>query len=332
MQLTGDDVRMFRLRHRLTQQGMADFLNQRLDRSYDGATISRWEKGKVPVPATVHVALTTPQPRSTLVLAVANQKGGVGKTTTTLNLGYALAEIGWRVLTVDNDPQANLTSGLGFQPHELEAEGRTLRGVLTGDIAATAAVVDAYPDREDIVFDLLPSALQLARAEVTIAAQPGAEMVLREKLTPVFGHYDAVLIDCSPSIGLLTRGALTAATHLLVPVQTENFAVMGVASLLEEVALIRARLNERLEILGILPTMYNARQQVDQMVLAYLQEQFGTQTTVFGPVARATDHAKATGIGRPSLESYPQAPGSDAYWELANRVVAVMAEGKRHAS
>src|SRR5229473_1252072 len=203
------------------------------------------------------------------VAAVCNQKGGVGKTTTTINLGAALAEYGRRVLLVDFDPQGALSVGLGIQPHELQSSVYNLlmeRGVTARDVLLKTNVNG---------MDLLPSNIDLSGAEVQLVHEVGREYVLGRVLEPLIPDYDIVLIDCQPSLGLLTLNALACAASVIVPLECEYFALRGVALLMETIDKVSSRLNPRLGIDGVLATMYDSRTLHSREVLAGVVKGFG---------------------------------------------------------
>jgi chromosome partitioning protein len=257
------------------------------------------------------------------VIALCNQKGGVGKTTSTINLGAALAELGRRVLLLDFDPQGALSVGLGVNPHELD------RSVYNLLVEPGITVDDVLLKTNIPGLDLLPSNIDLSAAEVQLVSEVAREHTLTRVLQPVLPDYDYVLIDCQPSLGLLTVNALTAADGVIVPLECEFFALRGVALLTETIRKIRDRLNPRLEIEGILATMYDARTVHGREVLARLVEAFGD--TVFHTViARTVRFPETTVVGEPITSYAPTSPGAVAYRTLAREVLA--REGARFAS
>src|ERR687894_2775985 len=187
------------------------------------------------------------------VLALCNQKGGVGKTTSTINLGAALTEYGRRVLLVDFDPQGALSVGLGIQPHQLD---RTIYDVL---MESSVTLDDVLLKTNVPGMDLVPSNIDLSAAEVQLVNEVAREQTLARALAPALGEYDLVLIDCQPSLGLLTVNALTAADEVVIPLECEFFSLRGVALLIDTIEKVRERLNPRLHIEGILATMYDSR-------------------------------------------------------------------------
>jgi chromosome partitioning protein len=248
------------------------------------------------------------------IAAVCNQKGGVGKTTTTINLGAALAEHGRRVLLVDFDPQGALSVGLGIQPHELDATVYNLlmeRGLTAHDVIIKTRVDG---------MDLLPSNIDLSGAEVQLVHEVGREFVLGRAMQPVLGDYDVILIDCQPSLGLLTVNALACADGVIVPLECEYFALRGVALLMETIDKVSTRLSPKLAIDGVLATMYDSRTLHTREVLAGVVEGFGDRVfhTVISRTVRFPD---ATVAGEPITRFDPACGGAHAYRELAKEVL-----------
>lgn len=265
----------------------------------------RWPE---PSPLTEHGPAT--------VLAVVNQKGGVGKTTTTINLGAALAEVGRRVLLVDFDPQGALSVGLGVATHELESSiyhllmdrGRTLDEVL---------LKTGIPG-----MDLIPSDIMLSGAEVGLVNEVAREQTLARVLAPALRDYDVVLIDCQPSLGLLTVNALTAADGVIVPLECEYFALRGVKLLVEIIQKVQERLNPDLKIEGILATMYDSRTLHSREVLQRICEAFPDK--VFETViARTVRFPETTVAGEPITTYASSSSGAAAYRRLARELIAL---------
>ncbi len=248
------------------------------------------------------------------VVAVCNQKGGVGKTTTTINLGAALAEQGRRVLLVDFDPQGALSVGLGIHAHELET---TVYNLLM-ERGATAA--DTVLKTNMAGMDLLPSNIDLSGAEVQLVHEVGREFVLGGVLEPLLGDYDIVLIDCQPSLGLLTVNALACSQGVIVPLECEYFAMRGVALLTETIDKVSRRINPQLAMDGLLATMYDSRTLHSREVLTRVVDRFGDKVfhTVISRTVRFPD---ATVAGEPITSFDPASTGASSYRDLAKEVL-----------
>jgi chromosome partitioning protein len=249
------------------------------------------------------------------VIALCNQKGGVGKTTSTINLGAALADFGRRVLLVDFDPQGALSVGLGVNPMELD---RTIYNAL---MERKVTVDDVLLKTNLPGMDLLPSNIDLSAAEVQLVGEVAREQTLKRILEPVLEDYDVVLIDCQPSLGLLTINALTAAHGVIVPLECEFFSLRGVALLIQTIDKVKERLNPQLELEGILATMYDGRTLHGREVLARVVEAFGDK--VFHTVVNRTVRFPETNVaGEPITTFAPSSAGANAYRDLAREVVA----------
>lgn len=250
----------------------------------------------------------------TRIIAVANQKGGVGKTTTAVNTAACLAEAGAEVLLIDLDPQCNATSGLGV---EAESPERSVYGVLGGRHSPSEVTLRTAIDH----LRVLPACPDLAGAVVELAEVDNTEFVLRYALHGHLKPYDYVFIDCPPSLGVLTVNGLTAAEEVLVPVQAEYYALEGLAQLLETVDLVRSRLNPTLTLLGVVVTMLDGRTRLGREVAAEVRTHLGRQAfeTV---IPRNVRLGEAPSFGKPISRYDPACAGSDAYFDLAKEVVS----------
>jgi chromosome partitioning protein len=247
------------------------------------------------------------------VYAIANQKGGVGKTTTAVNVAACVAAAGYETLLVDVDPQGNATTGLGVE----RDGGSGVYDVLTGDVTAA----DAVRATGIAHLSLLASTPDLAGANMELPRLPGSETKLREALAPLRDTYAFVLLDCPPSLGPLTINALVAADRVIVPVQTEYFALEGLAGLLDTLSLVQRELNPRLTVAGMLLTMHDARTKLAQDVEREVREHF--PALVFDTVIpRNVRLGEAPSFGRPVIHHDPHCAGSTAYFELAKEVAS----------
>ena len=247
-----------------------------------------------------------------LVIAVINQKGGVGKSTTAVNLAAALSNLGKKVLVVDFDPQGNATSGFGIDKDDLDQD-------------VYDALMDSEPLEKIIVHnasegvDVAPASIQLAGAEIELVSVMARESVLRYVLEPVRGNYDYIFVDCPPSLGLLTVNALVAADELLVPIQCEFYALEGLSKLIESMRMVKGRLNPSLGIFGVLMTMYDVRTTLSHQVVDEVREYFGEK--VFAAIIpRNIKLSEAPSHGVPVRIYAPMSKGAIAYDELAKEV------------
>ena len=248
------------------------------------------------------------------IISLCNQKGGVGKTTTTINLGAALAEYGRKVLAVDFDPQGALSAGLGVPTHDVP----TIYDLLLGTVKnpAEAIIHTSNPN-----LDVIPANIDLSAAEVHLVNEVARETILARVLRKVSDQYDVILIDCQPSLGLLTVNALTAAHGVLIPLECEFFALRGVALLVETIDKVRDRLNPAIELDGILATMYDARTLHSREVLERVVDTFGDQVleTVIGRTVKFPDASVA---GTPITTFAPEHSAAEAYRQLARELIS----------
>lgn len=247
------------------------------------------------------------------VIAIANQKGGVGKTTTSVNLSACLAELGKKVLLVDLDPQGNSTSGLGFNKTGIE---RCVYDTLVSDVPAEAVRLKTQIDK----LDLLPATIQLAGAEIELVSVMSRETKLKQSLDKIKYEYDFVLIDCPPSLGLLTINSLTAANSVLVPIQCEFYALEGLSQLMKTVSLVQRNLNPALTLEGVVLTMFDARTNLSIQVVDEVKNHFRHKVyqTI---IPRNVRLSEAPSHGLPVIKYDPKSKGTEVYFELAREVI-----------
>lgn len=257
----------------------------------------------------------TPAPHdSAVAFAVVNQKGGVGKSTTAVNLAASLGELGRQVLLVDLDPQGNATSGYGLNRSQREL---CIYDSLIEDVDI-ATIIE--PSEVEHVF-VAPATIQLAGAEIELVSAMSRENKLRHVLEPVRNDFDFILIDCPPSLGLLTVNALTAADGLIIPIQCEYYALEGLSKLLDSVRLVKRHLNEHLDVFGVVMTMFDARTKLSAQVVEEVRDFFGEK--VFETVIpRSVRLSEAPSFGQPITIYDPSGRGSEAYRSLAKEVMA----------
>jgi chromosome partitioning protein len=248
------------------------------------------------------------------IIAVLNQKGGVGKTTTTVNVGAFMAKLGKKVLLIDLDPQGNATSGLGFDKLELKQTTYSLllEGATTDNVRHATSIKN---------LDILPTNSDLSGAEVQLATVPDRELKLKAAIHDMAAEYDIVLVDCPPSLGLLTVNALAAATDVLIPVQTEYYAMEGLSQLIQTIQRVQQGLNQSLRILGVVMTMYDSRTSLSEQVRTEITRVFGD--LVFKTVIpRNVRLAEAPSHGLPVVEYDKWSKGSRAYKALTKEVLS----------
>lgn len=252
------------------------------------------------------------QGRPTKVIAVINQKGGVGKSTTAINLSCALGKLGKKVLIVDFDPQGNSTSGYGIDKENLDQD---IYDSMMNNVAAADLIMETC---DETVF-VLPATIQLAGAEIELVTAMAREMRLKEVIAPIKDQFDYVFVDCPPSLGLLTINALTASTDVLIPIQCEYYALEGVTKLMESMRMVQDRINPELRVFGVLMTMFDARTSLSNQVVEEVRKHFGDQVFT-SVIPRTVRISEAPSYGMPVLDYEPGNKGAQAYADLAEEV------------
>lgn len=247
------------------------------------------------------------------VIAIVNQKGGVGKTTTSINLSACIAYKGKKVLLIDIDPQSNTTSGLGIDKHNID---KSIYDVLINDEDIRNTVLDTKIDS----LKICPSNIQLAGAEIELVPMISREMRLKEAIESIRNEYDYILMDCPPSLGLLTLNALTGADTVLVPIQCEYYALEGLSQLMSTVNLIRKHLNKKLEVEGVVLTMYDARTNLSIQVVEEVRKHFNSKV-YRSIIPRNVRLSEAPSFGLPIILYDDKSKGAEAYLELAEEVI-----------
>lgn len=327
--MQGEAMKAYRDKRGQNQQEFAGWLNEQLSRRYDKAKVSRWESGSERIPRDVadlvtRSALTaSAQPKHATTLAVANQKGGVGKTVTSINVAYALNQMGCRVLLIDADSQSNATVHVGFDKRtivQLAQESRTLYHALLHDAAPSEVILNtSIPG-----LDLVASSVLLANADTELLTDTAADGIraLRRFVDEVRSQYDFVVMDCAPNLGMVTTSALTAADYVLIPTQTEPHSLMGLEHLLSTIAKLQRRSNRDLAVFGIVPTQYKSRNSQDRESLAEIESTWGKSFLIFDPIPATTQYPQAAGASVIQLAALPDIPGAATFRSIAQRLVA----------
>ena len=310
---------------RLSQAELTAELNGRTGRKYDKPKVSRWENGREPVPAEVEVELLRMldgRPKNGRTLVLANQKGGVGKTTSALNLACALDRLGHRVLLVDLDPQATATTGLlAAGAVDAHRRGRTVFQVILGDTPLSDIIIprgEELRDSRSMPFDLAASHIDLS--ETDGRREPGFDLALREALHTVKDRYKWIIVDAPPNLGMLTWMALAASEQAIIPVRTEPDDTMGVGLIIGTINKVQRRLNPALRFSGILPTQFDRKKSVDREVLSHLAASLGGAAPLLASVPDSAVFGHAARNGRIAVEASPASAAAAVYAALARAI------------
>jgi len=324
--MDGTQFRDIRLSMRLSQADLVRALNRTLGKRYDTPKLKSWESSNKIIPDDVSDVINEMMkrtPSEARVLVLANQKGGVGKTTTALNLAYGLSRGGKNVLLLDMDPQATASYGVLADAAVLAFKaGRTMAHVLLDDAPIAKAIIrrdEALGNAPPPPIDIVPSHINLA--ETDSKREPGMDAKLSEALDPIRALYDFIVIDAPPNLGMLTSLALTAGHDVIIPVRTEPYDSMGIGLIVSTIRKVQRRTNPSLRLRGVLPTQFDRRKAVDQIVLAQLTKSLGGQVPVLAPIPANAIFGRAAYAGLIALQKYPGSPATSVYGEIANCLV-----------
>ena len=322
--MDGETLKAIRDKRAETQTDFAALLNEEFGRKYDGPKISRWESGAEKIPADVAGFVTLcelryrrPEGHKARVITLASNKGGIGKTAVSVNLAYTLARIGGKVLLVDADSQGNSTLHVGIAEKDaerLDLRRKTLYDALVGN----TPLRDVIHPTGVAGLEVVPSYTRLAAADVELS---GEHDTLRDKLSEVADDYDFVVVDCGPSLGAVTLCALTAASYVLAPVQTEPHSIVGLARLFTTINQVKRSANRELEILGVVPTMHSPRITQCKDSLLELYQKLSSKMQIFTAIPRASVYPTAAAANMITLVADRNAPGLGTFLEIANALM-----------